>query len=121
MLDRLSDASRIAIEAASNSAREKTSTGTSASEEDNWFKDIAISLLGKPGLELHLISGTDESLCYKYANGKVKPPGYFIRTLLRSRQGRQFLCALMDGCKEDWWLELQDAIELCARFKIERR
>jgi hypothetical protein len=112
MLDRLSEASRLAIEAASNFAREKTSTGTSASDEDNWFKTIACGLLGKPGLELHLISGSDESLCYKYASGKVKPPGYFIRTLLRSEQGAQFLAALMDGCEAQWWGEHQRALKI---------
>jgi hypothetical protein len=121
MSNRLSEEAHRARVATSKLASETSSTGKSASEDDNWFKDIAISLLGKPGLELHLITGTDESLCYKYANGKVKPPGYFIRTLLRSPQGKQFLRGLMEGCEEDWWLELQDAIELCAKFKIERR
>lgn len=91
------------------SASDETASGRSASDDADWFADAAQNLLAKPGLELHLDTGVDESLCYRYAGGKVRPPAYFLRQLLRSPQGERWLNAVMDGSEAGWWLALRRA------------
>lgn len=78
-------------------------------------------MLAKPGLELHLLTDVDESLCYRYAGNKVKVTEYVVTTLLRSSQGWQWLAALMDGSDAEWWRELKAVRDLTAQFKITRR
>ena len=98
------------IETRGNYDVEKSSDGKSAVDGDEWFKKISESLLGgpgdKPGTQLHYITGIDERLCQRYAAGHVRPPGYFIRTLLRGDTGWTWLNALMDGAQPRWWVEL---------------
>lgn len=80
--------------------------------DSEWFAEIAEGLLGKDaGFQLHLLTDFEERTCYRYAAGDTKPPAYFLRALLRGKQGKQWYAALMDGCEEDWWIESQLEIE----------
>ncbi len=76
------------------------------------------ALLAKPGLELHLITGLDERSCHRYAAGSVKPPAYFLRALLRSDQGKQFLESLMAGAEPEWWRELKRAERIAVQIDL---
>lgn len=92
----------------------KTSvTDTSVGDDENWFSDAALSLLGteKPGTALDCVTDFrfGERNCQRYAGGDVKPPGYFVRALLRGKHGEQWLNAIMDGCDAPWWRDLQRA------------
>lgn len=90
--------------------------------EENWFAKTCRCLFEhKAGTILHYISGVDERSCQRYAAGTVKPPAWFLRKLLRDQGGFTWLCAIMDGCDAVWWHELQTAIEIVSKFKIERR
>jgi hypothetical protein len=75
--------------------------------EGKWFVTLTKQLLSKDaGFALHLATGFEERTCYRYASGERKPPGYFVRELLRSDQGWQWLCGLMDGSDAEWWQEI---------------
>jgi hypothetical protein len=78
---------------------------------DDWFGAIARAILGdnKPGYALHVLTGGefDERSCQRYVAGTVNPPGYFIRALLRSDCGAQFLDAFMANSGAPWWLDQQ--------------
>lgn len=89
---------------------EITITDQTDSDGENWFSDLARGLLPKDsGFILHLQTGFEERTCYRYASGERKPPGYFIRELLRSDQGWQWLCGLMEGSNAEWWTETKRA------------
>lgn len=78
--------------------------------DGNWFSVAARALYpSKGGTALHYVTGGDERLCQKYAAGTVKPPAYFLRALLRSEHGWQWLAALMDGSEARWWSDIQRA------------
>ncbi len=95
-----------------SSDRNAEKSRKSVSDDENWFSDMAKSLLAKPGLELHLITGIEERSCHRYASGEVKnPPAFFLRSILRSPQGAPFLAYLMDGCEAEWWHDMQREIE----------
>lgn len=80
---------------------------------NDWFVRIVRSLVGrKPATALHYITGFSERHCHRYAIGETRPPGYFLRALLRSEQGWQFLAALMDGAEPKWWREVLRAKRL---------
>jgi hypothetical protein len=92
-------------------------------DDENWFSEAAWRLYPtKPGTALHLVTALgNERLCQKYAAGDVRPPGYFLRRLQRSKHGEQWLNATMDGCTEQWWIDWQTARALCAQFQIIKR
>jgi hypothetical protein len=74
------------------------------------FKLAARQLLGSdPGLALHVLTGISESSGYRYASGERPAPGYILWQLLRSDQGWQWLCGLMDGSNAEWWGEIKRA------------
>jgi hypothetical protein len=74
------------------------------------FKFAARQLLGSdPGLALHVLTGISESSGYRYASGERPAPGYVLWQLLRSDQGWQWLCGLMDGSDAEWFEELKRA------------
>jgi hypothetical protein len=78
--------------------------------DDGWFVEIVRTLAPKDaGFVLHVLTGFEERTCYRYAAGDRKPPGYFVRALLRSEQGSTWLAALMDGCEAQWWRDLSRA------------
>jgi hypothetical protein len=80
------------------------------SDDEGWFVEIVRGLLPKEaGLALHISTGFEERTCYRYAAGERKPPGYFIRALLRTEEGWQWLAAIMDGSDAAWWRDLQRA------------
>jgi len=99
------------------------SSGKSAVDDADWFSVAARNLYShKPGTALHLITGLgDERLCQRYASGEVRPPAYFLRSLLRGEHGQQWHGAVMDGCATPWWLDLQAAQRLCAEYQIIKR
>lgn len=105
-----------AIKASGIYASNEIASGKSASDDEDWFAKAAQALLSKPGLELHLTTGVDESLCYRYARGAVKVTGWIVRRLLRSKQGRVWLGAFMEGCDAPWWLEFQRAERNAAKL-----
>jgi|GEM_PF-4987779 len=77
-------------------------------DEERWFADICDQLLPKEaGLALHIATGFEERTCYRYAAADRKPPGFFIRALLRSDGGWQWLSAIMEGSNAAWWIDLQ--------------
>lgn len=80
----------------------------------DWFSQSARRLYPhKPGTVLHLTAELgDERLCQRYASGEVKPPAYFLRALLRSEHGWQWLSAVMDGSDAPWWLSLKRSAEI---------
>ena len=127
MLDRVSSGALASRKGADRAPAQMVSTGQLADQtvsdpEERWFADICDVLLPKDaGLALHTTTDFEERTCYRYAAGDRKPPGYFIRALLRSREGQVWLNAIMDGSDAPWWRELQGAVDLCARYKIERR
>lgn len=87
-----------------------TNRPESVQADSSWFSDVCRQLVRKDaGLALHLLTGFEERTCYRYAANDRKPPGYFIRALLRSAQGEMWLAALMDGSDATWWKELQKA------------
>lgn len=84
-------------------------------DDGDWFARAARGLYPtKPGTALFYATQLgnerfgDERLCQKYAAGTVRPQAYFLRRLLRSKHGKQWLNAVMAGCTEDWWLAHQD-------------
>lgn len=95
----------------------------SDADDENWFSIAARQLYPvKPGTALHLITTLgNERLCQKYAAGDVRPPAYFLRALLRSDHGEQWLAVLMDGCTAGWWRDLESARHLCVNYQIVRR
>lgn len=95
------------------SAADPILDGKSAVDDGEWFAAVARALLPhKAGTALHCITGYDERLCQRYAAGHVKPPAYFLRALLRSEQGWQFLAGAMDGASPQWWRDVRKAMEL---------
>ena len=71
---------------------------------EQWFSTICRELLPKDaGFALHVITGFEERTCYRYAAGDRKPPAFFLRSLLRSEQGRTWLNAVMDASNAQWW------------------
>lgn len=116
MLDRTSRVvGGVASKATVRTAGQTVSADQSADQmvsddEGRWFADICDGLLPKDaGLALAMATGFNERTCYRYAADDRKPPGYFIRALLRSEGGWQWLAALMEGSGADWWTELQRA------------
>ena len=106
-----------AISAPVKSDADENADGKSDGEECGWFADAARGLLPhKAGTALHFATGFDERLCQKYAAGKVKPSAYFLRALLRSDGGWQWLSALMDGSDAQWWRDLQRARRVIAQL-----
>lgn len=107
--------------AAGASANDETISGQSATDDGDWFKEAAQALLTKPGLELHLITGFEESQCYRYASGRARPPAYFLRALLRSEQGGPFMAILMRGSDALWWRAYVRGLRIAAaEDKIDR-
>ncbi len=107
------------LDAATNAngtvAVQEIADGKSAADNDGqWFSRAARRMHAtKPGSILHYTTGLgDERLCQRYASGEVRPPAYFLRALLRSEHGWQWLCAAMEGCTEQWWMELHRAIKV---------
>jgi hypothetical protein len=98
-------------------------SGRFAVDDENWFSAAAKKLYAhKPGTILHLTTGLgDERLCQRYAAGEVRPPAYFLRALLRSDHGEQWLAATMDGAAVQWWRDVDAARALCAQFQIIKR
>lgn len=105
-----------AIGAGGTSAAE---TGSCVKSDGDWFSEAARALLPhKAGTALHCATGVDERLCQKYAAGSVKPPAYFLRSLLRSEGGWQWLAILMDDCDVEWWRDLQRARRVVAQLDL---
>lgn len=96
---------------AASSGKLAVTSGKSATDDENWFSTAAWDLYGKnPGEPLHLITRLgDVRACQRYAAGDVKPPAYFLRRLLRSDHGEQWLNAVMSGSDAAWWLDHQRA------------
>lgn len=87
-----------------------------------WFVGMVRVLHpNKPGAALHDLTGYDERLCQKYAAGSVKPSAYFLRNLIRSKQGWQHLVAIMDDCEAEWWRELVILKECAAAYETRRQ
>ncbi len=87
-------------------------TDISVVDDENWFKSAVKSLLpDKPGTALDCITEFrfGERNCQRYAAGTVTASMHFLRALLRSKQGRTFLGATMDGCDVEWWRDMQRA------------
>src|SRR5258708_5036235 len=84
-----------------------------------WFAEMAHEVHpDKPGTNLHLNTGVDERLCQKYSSKtkNVRPSSSFLRALLRTERGWDYLECLMRGSDAPWWIELQQLFELARRF-----
>lgn len=95
-------------------------SASSDTDGDRWFADIAQEFYPKPqkpGAALRSLTGYEERNCQRYASAAVQPAGHFIRQLLRSDHGAQWLDALMAGCTAPWWLEHQRDVRLAAASK----
>jgi len=91
-------------------------------DDEQWFSEIVRALLPKDaGFALHVATGFEERTCYRYAAGDRKPPAYFLRALLRTEQGWQWLAAVMDGSEVGWWRDLSAARDICIRYQIRKR
>lgn len=107
MRTNLSLAARNAIDVGGTSAAEAE---PAVKSDGDWFSQTCRALLPhKAGTALHYTTGVDERLCQKYAAGSVKPPAYFLRALLRSDGGWQWLASLMEDSDSGWWRDLQRA------------
>lgn len=74
--------------------------------EYQWFSSICRRMWNhKPGLALHLETDCGERNGHRYSSGEVAVPSYVVRMLLRSKNGSQWLNAIMDGCDQEWWRE----------------
>lgn len=103
------------------------SLGASAEDDANWFADTARRLLSnakgeKAGFALYVTTGMrfDPSTCDRYAAGRIRPTAYFLRALLRTDCGWQFLCAAMEGSGVAWWAEIQRAKRIADAIDRER-
>lgn len=97
-----------AAQVASNKHPVQTADQSVSDDDEMWFAEICTQLVPKDaGLALRILTGFEERTCYRYAAGDRKPPGYFIRSLLRTDQGWTWLAAIMDGSDAGWWIELQ--------------
>lgn len=112
-------AGKIAVEITRHPV-EQPIDGKSDADDSDWFGSPARDLLGpKPGTALHYATGFPERDCQRYAAGHVRPPGYFVRALLRSDMGWQFLSILMDGSGAVWWAEVVRARRIVAAIDRE--
>lgn len=111
MLDKLSEVSRLAIEACDTSVVDKTADDKPVG---NWFSRLCEGLYpkGKAGTDLHYTTGFEERSCQRYAAGSVNTSGDFVRALLRSPQGATWLTGIMDGSDARWWREHQRALRI---------
>ncbi len=103
---------RSAIEARDTVVAETRGLGdcvTSDGTDEHWFRDLAQSLLpgDKAGTFLWSLGIGEERSCQRWVAGSVKPTGYTVRRILRSKIGREFLNGLMAGCQEPWWIAYQ--------------
>lgn len=90
--------------------------------DSGWFVEMVLALHPhKPGTMLHYLTGYNERLCQKYAAGSVKPSAYFLRNLLRSKEGWRHLVEIMDGCEAPWWRELVVRKECADAYEARRR
>ncbi len=117
MLVRLSTAESETTSPAIGSDSEST-----VGSDSEWFFEASQQLLGKDaGYALSLLTGLPEGSCYKYVKRKPtdrrKPPGYLIRQLLRSPQGKSWLNAIMDGSDAEWFTRLQRAERIADAIK----
>lgn len=97
------------------SAVEENSSVKFDGDDSSWFAEAVQGLLPKPlkqGYELSLLADWDERLCQKYAADNVKPSAYFLRRILRSPHGWQWLNATMDGSNAEWWIDLQRTLRV---------
>lgn len=88
-------------------------------DDANWFAQSAQAICSnsegkKAWIPLRAATGFDDRDCQRYAAGHVKPTAYFLRRLLRSCLGWQFLAALMAGSDEPWWAEVVRAKRIAA-------
>lgn len=93
------------------------------SDAEDWFANACKHLFpqGKAGTELWAVTDVDERSCQRYAAGHVKPPAYFLRSLLRSKQGWTWLRVVMDGSDAEWWTDHLVAVECANAFNARRR
>jgi hypothetical protein len=97
-----------AARVASRKSADQLADQTVSDDEEDWFPRACRQLLPKDaGLALHLTTGFEERTCYRYAAGDRKPPAYFLRALLRSEHGWQWLCAVMEGSEARWLDDIQ--------------
>lgn len=110
------DSSVIGKIPADNSVGRPSVDDKSVRDDESWFGETARSLLApKPGLALHLLTAVDERSCHRYAAGDTTPREYLLRQLLRSKQGRSWLNAVMADSDAPWWCEMQRAERICAQ------
>jgi hypothetical protein len=110
MLERVSGVSRGTSFLPAVSGTCSSAANGSDDADERWFAFAAKSLLDKDaGFALHIITGFPERTCYYYASGERKTTGHFVRSLLRSDQGWQWLNVIMDGATAAWWLEAKSA------------
>jgi hypothetical protein len=116
--------SEITSEFRSNFGRGK-SDGKSVAEAgksavDDWLPRICRTIAEtKIGTALHFLTGYPERDCQRYAAGHVEPRASFLRAALRTNQGLLFLTAIMEGCDEPWWAEIQRARRIVAAIDRE--
>lgn len=108
----IASAGNPAIKAAGQPVSDSETTDRTDSDGSDWFYKMAQPLLGKDGgLALSVLTGFEERSCYRYVTAdkdkRRPPPGYLLRTLIRSELGEPWLRALMDGCDAKWWLAMQ--------------
>jgi hypothetical protein len=99
------------------------SASKSVANDCDWFSRACRWLYPlKAGTALYLTTGLgDERACQRYAAGTVKPPAFFLRALLRSDHGSQWLEAVMAGSNAIWWRDYQEAVSLKAAVDAHRK
>jgi hypothetical protein len=113
---RISGASEVADQMVISDSESTDAAAITDHLDKDWFVQIVESLAPKDsGYALHLVTGFEQRSCYRYASGERKPPAYFLRALLRSDQGKQWLAAIMDGSEAEWWCEHQRAERIVAQ------
>jgi hypothetical protein len=102
---------------------ENAPDGRDLPADHQWFSEAARELHpNKPGTHLYFLTCLgDERSCQRYAAGTVKPPSDFLRALLRSDHGSQWLAAVMAGSDAQWWRSYQEAVSLKAAVDAHRK
>jgi hypothetical protein len=112
-----------AISANGSVAAHQITNGKLAADDEDWFSVSAQRLHpDSPGKVLHYTAELgDVRLCQRYASGETKPPAYFLRALLRSDHGKQWLNAVMDGSTAVWWTELVERKRCADAYEAARK
>lgn len=85
------------------------SAAISGAEISGWFAELARKLWPKKTwAHLQYLTKAPDRTCQRWASGATDISSSALRDMLRSNDGERVLLALMDGCRQPWWLKRAD-------------